>query len=87
MSPVTLRRQADRLGTGDAEERLHEPQGRGVVEHLGGQEAPFVKGDMRMHGTRKPRPTGPAMPPAVGGQRVHRQVFPGVPAGGTGGGT
>ena len=42
---------------------------------------------MRMHGTRKPSPTGPTMPTAVDGSGFTVRYSPGVPGGGTGGGT
>ncbi|HEX4830889.1 MAG TPA: hypothetical protein VH478_07340 [Trebonia sp.] len=46
---------------------------------------PALNGEMTSAGVRKPRPIGPAMPPAADGSVV--RYSPAVPAGATGGGT
>src|SRR5262249_32961341 len=87
MSPVALLRQAVRLGTGAPNRVSSNRRCEGwsnVSWHVSG---PRMYGEMTKHGTRKPKPIGPLMPPDPGTALMSGTVrySPGVPAGAVGG--
>src|SRR5580692_7041027 len=86
-SPVTLRRHADRFGTVTPKRVSMNCRVEVWSKVSLARNPPRVKGDIRMHGTRKPRPTGPTMPPAVEGSGFTVRYSPAVPGGAVGGGT
>ncbi len=86
-SPAVLRRQAEMLG---ALTPKRSSKKRSCEVWSKTSEAtcpPRLKGDSTSMGTRKPMPTGPRMPLASAGSVFWVRYSPGVPAGGTGGGT
>src|ERR1700733_4189793 len=85
MSPVTLRRQAVRLGTVTqnlVSRILGFEVGPSTPDYL---YPPALNGEITRHGVRKPSPTGPAIPSAADGSVV--RYSPAVPAGAVTGGT
>ena len=87
MSPVCARRQALRFGTSAPKRRSRKRSSdvwSKVFEHTS---PPRENGETTSIGTRKPRPIGPRMPPAMLGSGSTVRYSPGVPGGGTGGGT
>ena len=86
-SPVCERRQRLRLGTSGpkrvSRNRSSEVWSK-VFEHT---KPPRENGEITSIGTRKPNPIGPRMPPAMLGRGSTVRYSPGVPGGGTGGGT
>lgn len=87
MSPTTPSRQAVMLGTGTpnrARINFNCEVWSNVSETISG---PRLYGEMTMQGTRKPRPSGPRMPPDPGTASMLGTVTnsPGVPGGAVGG--
>ena len=86
-SPVVDRRHAERFGTSTpnrvSRKRRSDVWSKVVRAHV----APSTEGRTTRHGTRKPRPIGPAIPEACAGSGTDGQVLLAVPGGGVGGGT
>src|SRR6202044_427944 len=80
-SPTVLRRQAEMLDT------LMSNRSSSRRNWEVGSKPPRLKGDTTSRGTRKPSPSGPAMPPAEAGRGLAVTYSPFVPFGATGGGT
>ena len=85
-SPVTLRRQADRLGTSTPNSVSISRSVEVWSKVCEATYPPRLNGEMTRAGVRKPRPIGPAMPDAAAGS-VPVRYSPAVPAGAVGGGT
>src|ERR1700741_2943640 len=86
-SPVTLRRQALRLGT-STPNRVSMNRSIDVWSNVSEQTSPpRVKGETMSIGTRNPRPIGPAIPLAAAGSGDTVRYSPFVPLGATGGAT
>src|SRR5437763_1937691 len=80
-------RQALRLGT-SAPKRVSMKRRRDVWSNTSElTKPPRLNGEIRSAGTRKPSPIGPRMPCAASGSGFAVTYSPGVPGGGTGGGT